>query len=372
MLPVSIPSASDLTELTEHRDDASVTIYLRSSPYPQDTASIQLSLRNAVADAVAQLEGIGIPAQKVAALRRSLADLDGDREFWEHQARALVVFAAPGTVRCYRLANQVTDLVAVGDRFDVGPLLRSVTFANSGHVLTVSEGGIHLYELNADSRPIELDLPDLPDDLHTVLEHASNYGQADMPRAAGASGQKIEQHRYCRLAQDAVLHRIGHSSLPLILAASDDLEPAYRDINTHAGLLDRGIDAHPNSLTLDELASRARAILDEHYRRDLHEWRENFGTQRSNGRATTKLKEVARAATAAAVAELHFDIDSTLEGSIDDMGVLHRADAAGPTTYNVVDEIAARVLRSGGTVRAVRNEDLLDGSPVAAVLRFPV
>ncbi len=37
-----------------------------------------------------------------------------------------------------------------------------------------------------------------------------------------------------------------------------------------------------------------------------------------------------------------------------------------------IDEIAARVLRSGGRVRAVRSTDLPDGAPVAAVLRFPL
>jgi hypothetical protein len=81
---------------------------------------------------------------------------------------------------------------------------------------------------------------------------------------------------------------------------------------------------------------------------------------------------VARAATAAAVEELFFNSDARVEGTIDDLGLLTKADAAGSGTYDVIDEIAMRVVRSGGEVRAVRNEDLLDGSPVAAILRFPI
>ncbi|HEV7812435.1 MAG TPA: hypothetical protein VGO99_05660 [Leifsonia sp.] len=368
---MNIPSASDLADLTDHRDDASVTIYVKSSPLPREIQTVQLTLKNLVADAMAQLEATGTPTRRLAEVAESLGRLQSDEEFWLHQAHALAIFAAPGKLQTYRLANHIHELLAVGDRFDVGPLLRSVSFANAGYVLTVTGGSVHLYELSADHRPAELELS-LPSDLESVLEIPNHGGQSDLQRAAGATGQKIEQQRYCRLIQEAVLGRISDSSLPMILAATDDMKRAYRVINTYPFLLDHGIDVHPDSLTPDDLDARAREILDEHYRSELSEWREHFGTQRSHGRATSKLDEVARAATAAAIEELLFDMESTIEGSIDGMGVLKTADDAGPSTYNVVDEIAARVLRSGGKVRAVRNKDLVDGSPVAALLRFPV
>lgn len=205
-----------------------------------------------------------------------------------------------------------------------------------------------------------------------MLDHAVNEGRLDQRRAEGATGQRIEQQRYSRLVQDAVLRQIGGSTLPMILAASRDLEPAYRVVNTYSGLLELGIDAHPESLTTDDLEARARAILDEHYAQELADWRERFGTQRSNGLATSQLNEVARAATSSAVEELLFDMDSTLEGSVDEVGVVHSVAEPGPTSYGVVDEIAVRVLRSGGTVKAVRSGDLPDDTPVAAMLRYPM
>src|SRR5690606_23509668 len=131
-------------------------------------------------------------------------------------------------------------------------------------------------------------------------------------RAQGATGQRIEQQRYCRLVQDAVLEQVGESTLPMILAASRDLEPAYRVVNSYVGLLEVGIEAHPESLTPDDLDVRARTILDEHYAGELADWRERFGTQRGSGLATSRLNEVARAATASAIEELLFNMDSTL------------------------------------------------------------
>ena len=72
------------------------------------------------------------------------------------------------------------------------------------------------------------------------------------------------------------------------------------------------------------------------------------------------------------MSELCFDLESTaLEGSIDDAGAIHPATGATHTTYGLIDELAVRVLRTGGTVRAVRKGDLPDDSPVAAILRYP-
>lgn len=205
-----------------------------------------------------------------------------------------------------------------------------------------------------------------------MLEHADNDGQADRGRAMGSHGQRLEQQRYCRIIQDAVLERIGDNRLPLILAASADFGPSYRSINSYSTLLPDGIEVHPDSLNRDELDTRAKAILDAHYRAKLDQWREDFGTKRSQGLATSKFAEVARAATSAAIAILHFDVEASVDGTIDEQGIVTKNQEPGPESYPLVDEIASRVLRSGGTVMAVRNKDLTDGSPVAAILRYPL
>jgi hypothetical protein len=158
----------------------------------------------------------------------------------------------------------------------------------------------------------------------------------------------------------------------MVLAAIDDFASAYREINKYPNLLDRGIETHPDSLSPAELDSRARQILDDYYQLQLEEWRERFRTRRAHQLGRETLEDVAFAATAAAVEELVYDVDAQIEGSIDGMGVLVLADEPGPTTYDVVDEIAVRVFRSGGLVRAVTRDDGADGSPVAAILRFPV
>lgn len=368
---VSLPTSHELTELMTHRNDASVTIYLPSSPVPRDVEAVQLRLKNAASDADAQLAKGGVSTADRGEIARMFDALQTDRSFWQEQARSLTIFASPAGLRAFRLANTLQKHVAVGDRFDVGPLLRAVSFPNGGYVLTVTENANHLYEIFPDGAPTEIPLEDLPDDVERFLSYDVGTGRMDRHRAAGATGQRIEQQRFCSLVQDAALKAITDPSKPLILSASRTLEPAYRAINTYSGLLETGIDVHPESLTIQEIDVRAREILDTYYAADLAAWRDRFESLRSEGRATSQLSEVARGATSGAIEHLLFDIESTaLEGTIDEAGVVETAAEPGPHTYGILDEIAVRTYQSGGTVQAVRASDLPDDSPVAATLRF--
>ena len=368
MLPADIPEPNDLIDLIDHRDPASVSIAVESSPVPADHERIKIAVRNAIDDAHRELAGADLPRDQVEAVDARLRALLDDDEFWRHQSRSLIVFASTERFETFRLANRVVPHVAVGDRFDTGALLRAVAFDDRAYIVLIDEGRPRLYEFGTDHRPVELAL-DLPDDHALALEKTTTGGRFDRQRADGRTGDQPERERYARIAQDAVVARIPRGA-PLILAASDDLEPAYRAVNTHTALLDKTIPVHPNALNAARLGEEVRVILDERHADVLGQWRERFGTLRSEGLATSRLTEAATAATEAAVDTLHFDMDDTAEGTIDEFGRITHAPEPGPDTYALVDEIAARVLRSGGSVRAVRRSDLPDGAPVAATLRF--
>lgn len=371
MATVTLPSPAELTELIENRDEASVTIYLPSSPNPVETAHVRLALKNAVADAAAQLEARGVDKRRIAAVTKFLRELDDNNDFWRQQSNGLAVLAASNTVHTYKVPHHLETVVDVGDRWDLGVLLRSVSQRQDGYVVCVAQGCTRLFRLSSGGHPQEIDL-ELPSDLDAIFAVADNGGDSDQQRATGRTGERIEHRKFCKAIHDAVLERISDRKLPIVLAAIDDFASAYREVNSYPHLLEHGIDVHPDSLSPDELATKARVLLDEHYRAELAEWRERFGTRRANGLATSQLAEVARAATAAAVEELLYNVDVRQFGSIDELGVLTLANEFDASSYEIIDEIAARVYRSGGVVRGVHNDDLLDGSPVAAILRFPI
>lgn len=372
---IDIPTREDFAELSQQRNDGSVSLYLGSGsgqaspPIGRDSDTARLSLRSAATAALSQLESIGIDQADLDKIDDAVTALDSDRDFWGTPARTIAVFVSPHGMRAFRLRNELPSHTAVGDRFDIGPLLRATSFTHSGYILAITEGDVRLLSLRADVASERVELPNLPADVSETLETTDTDGKSDRRRATGALGPKIEQRRYCSAVQDAVLDQIGDSALPLVLAAASDLESAYREVNSYRGLLEHGIAANPSSLSVAELEKRGRAVLDEHFHSELASWRDKFGNLRANNHASSQLSDIARAASAGLVETLLFDLASDVEGSIDESGAVTIADEPGPTTYGLVDEIAVRVLRTGGTVRAVRQADLPDDSPVAATFR---
>lgn len=377
-MSIDIPTAEEFASLTKHRNVASVSIYVSAaasgdgSAVVHDTEAVRLALRSATSEALNDLAKIDVPKADRDAIADHVRGLEADRDFWASQARSVAVFVSPEGLSAFRLMNQLAALTAVGDRYDVGPLVRSASFRHTGYVLAVTVGEVRLHFLDsqANSRPIELTT--LPEDAADVLGRDENGGRADRHKADGTLGPKVELRRYCSIVQEAVLHEIGNDTVPLILAASAELAPAYRQVNTYDSLLEEGIDANPASISNAELETRGRAILDRRYAAQLDTWRDTFGNRKPQQRASANLETVAQAATGGQVESLLFDIETNDEGIINDFGEVIPAPEPGPTTYRLVDEIAARVLRTGGRVVAVRRADLPEDSPVAATFRATI
>ncbi len=161
--------------------------------------------------------------------------------------------------------------------------------------------------------------------------------------------------------------------LPLILAAAEPLTSLYRSVNSYPGLAERGIDGNPEDRSDAELTAAAREILDELYADDLKAVRGRFDRRVTAGRGATDVGDVARAATFGAVDTLMVDFDDVIPGFVaEDSGAVTRDDGDDDSNYGVVDEIARRVLLSGGRVLALRRDDIPEHGTVAAILRYPV
>ncbi|MGO1544208.1 MAG: baeRF11 domain-containing protein [Gulosibacter sp.] len=377
-MSIDIPSAEDFADLTKHRNVASVSIYVSAAAngnggdrpaIAHDTEAARLALRTSTSQALSDLAQIDVSKTDQDAIAAHVRELENDRDFWATSARSVAVFVSPEGIQSFRLMNKLSPLTAVGDRFDVGPLVRAISFRHIGYVLALTEGEVRLLFLDSTATTRQIELTTLPDDAADVLGQSTSGGRLDRHKADGTLGPKVELRRYCSIVQDAVLHEIGDDSVPLVLAAAADLDPAYRQVNTYSSLVEESIDANPASLSVSDLETRGRVILDKMYAAAVADWCENFGNRKPQKRASSNLEVVAQAATAGQVESFLFDIESNDEGIINDFGEVIPVPEPGPTTYRLVDEVAARVLRTGGRVFAVRRDDLPDDSPLAAVFR---
>ena len=178
--------------------------------------------------------------------------------------------------------------------------------------------------------------------------------------------------QFARQVDKALRPVVTGSGVPLVLAAAEPLASTYRSVNSYPHLAATTIEGNPEAMTEAQLGDRARAVLDGIYRNELTAWRTLFEARANQGRATTDIAQAARAATVGAVDSMLMDIDETLPGRIAEDGAVVFAEEPTATNYDLVDEIATRVITTGGRVIGVRKAEIPRAAALAAMLRYPV
>jgi hypothetical protein len=355
------------------RKPGCVSIYLPTSPVPAEAAAARIDLKNLGGEATAQLGEIGMDRHAVKDIADALEAVVGDEDFWARQGRSLALFATQAGARTFRLPNRLTRMVEVSDRFHVKPLLRTLTFPQAAYVLALSQNGARLVEVTPDDAPVEVQVPEMPRDAASSVGKASLGDRSADRRIQGSEGKKVRLHQYAHRVERALRPLLSGMDLPLILAATEPLESIFRAANTYPHLAEPGIPGSPDELTDAELAEASRAVLDELYANELDDLRAVYAERVPQGRASDDLAEIARAATFGAVDAVFLDIDTTIPGFVDEeSGALTLDDADDAANYGVADEIARRVLLTGGRVLAVRSDDVPGSGSVAAILRYAV
>jgi release factor family 11 len=367
-----IPTGADLERLLSARDPACVSIYLPTTPAERGGRD-RIEFKNLSAQALEQLNASTVGRAAVSDMRDVLEDLVDDDAFWTRQAHSLAVFATPSGARTFQVANQLSPIVEVSDRFHVKPLLRSATFPQAAYVLALSQNAARLVEVSPDEPPVDIRVPGMPGDAASSVGKASIADRSADRRIQGSEGQKVRLRQYSRRVAEALRPLLSGLDLPLILAATEPLASIFRAVNTYPHLAHTVIAGNPDETTDAELATASRRVLDELYGEELADLRAQYEQRVPQGRASDDLATIARAATFGAVDTVFVDIDETLPGFVDEAdGAVTLAESDDAVNYGVVDEIARRVLLARGRVLAVRREDIPGGGPAAAILRYPV
>jgi hypothetical protein len=372
MLHIDLPTRAEIERLSEHREAPAVSLYLATTPLSQQAENDGLRLKQLFGEAVKQMEAAGAAKRSIWPMEEAVEEIADDHDFWQEQANSLAVFLTPSSTRTFRLPNKLHDLAEVSDRFHLKPLLRAVTFPHNAYILAISIGAVRLVEVTADLPPHVVSVPNLPKDFNDALGKRSHTAS----RGAVRSGREASEHglfaRYSRVVDAALRPVLSGHERPLIVAAAEPLASIYRSVSSYPHTAEQVISGSADHTPDHELAEQARGILDAIYAGEVKAIASLYGEREGQGRATSDVAQAARAATYGAVDTLIFDMDEVVHGTIDDDGVVAFADTATAENYGVVDEIAARALRSGARLMAGRKEDIPGGGSLAAILRYAV
>jgi len=386
-------SEAELEKLTEAHNEWHVSITMPTLKAGDEILENSVRFRNLLDRAEEQLMETGMRRPKAEELLSPARALIDDEIFWQQQSEGLAVFLTEGMARKYWLPLELDEVVVVGDRFHVKPLLsvlsnngRFYVLALSQHETRLLQGTRHrIGEINLDDREqvpqsivdvLKWDDPEERIQLHTGTEAVLDGGVAAIFHGHGVASQddpKGNVLRYFQRLDGGISDLLADDDAPMVPAADDYVLALYREANTYPHLTEEGLGEEPQQLSAQELHQRAWAIVEPQFAQAEENAREAYkhlqGTD--SDRVSDDVERVVEAAAFGRVEGLFVARGAHEWGTFDrETGDVEIHDEQEPGDRDLLDVAAAETMVNEGWLFVVDPEDVPDEGLLAAVLRW--
>jgi hypothetical protein len=330
----------------------------------------------------------GYPAHKTDTLVHPLRRLLDDQPFWEQPAGGLAVFASPDFFHVQKLDRAVPEHVAVADSFHLKPLIRAQQFTGKYQVLCLSQRNVRLFEGNQDRlEPVELrNVPRTTGEALSIQINEAVTTDASAPTgetrhdakakyqttAEKVSVDDNDLEQFFRSVDQALwTNHSRAAALPIILCALEKYHPLFHSISKNPNLIQEGIVVNPDAVAVERLREEAWRIVEPYYQEQVQRLIESYQMARAKEQGSEDLKQVAEAATFSRVGTLLVDADKHVGGRIDPAsGRVEFGDMTQPDFDDLLDDIAEKVIKTGGQVMVMPSQQMPTETGVAAIYRF--
>jgi Bacterial archaeo-eukaryotic release factor family 7 len=378
-------STDELKSLVEERVGPLISISSPTERVGSETRQNPIRFKKLLRDAEDRLTQGGLRAAQAQQMLDPARKLLDDAPFWQRQGDGLVVYLSPKLFRFYSTPFKLEELVVVGERFYVKPILRALTGNRQFYILALSQNKVRLLEATQ-SNAREMAVKDIPSSLAEALKYEQTEKNLQFRTVSGAGGRgtamfygqgaSIEVYkerilRFCHQVDDGVRKRLVNQRAPLVFAGVDFLFPIYKEANTYAKLMPEPIVGNPDEIGSDELRKGAWAIVQPAFEKERHEASTYYQQVSNTPRAMHRISQVAPAAYRGHIELLFVETGVQLWGTFaPEVGAVHEFEQAQPGSEDMLDFAAAHTLLHGGKVYVVERDQMPNSTSVAAVLRF--
>jgi release factor family 3 len=363
-------SAEYFQELLADQTPPCISLYMPTLRAKPPAAENSRRFDNLIRLASHQLEKAFSYAESQSLLNK-FHELKSDDGFWAHLGNGLAVFGSPTIFQAHKLQRPVPELVEVADSFHLKPLIRAHQFAGHFEVLCLTQRSVRLLEGNQD-RLEEVELRGVPRSVQEALADGVNETAPGDTSIAPMSANNTQLDRFFRIVDQTLWQNHSRqSSLPIILCAVPEYHSSFQQISKNPNLLKEGIKLNPDGISLDRIREEAWKIIEPYYRRQIDRVLEEFGRARATQQGSEDLNQVAQAAAFARVGILLVDADKHIGGRLDTAsGRIEFGDLSQPEFDDLLDDIAERVMKTGGQVLVMPPDQMPSDTGVAAIYRF--
>ncbi len=375
----------ELEKLIECETSPCVSIYMPTHASGSNGQEDSVRLKNLVRQAEQQLVEFGMRRPDAKSLLQPVRQLPTESTDWAARNGGLALFIAPGVFRQFDLPIQVRSQVRVNRRFAIKPLVPVSGPQEHFFVLTLSQNGARLWrghqfalqpvkgaEVAHDIRTaLNYDEVDRGAQVHSAMR--GDYGkQAAVFHGHGGLREtaKEEVEQYFRIVDARLSSFLRQERAPLILAGVDYLLPIYRSVTRYANVLDEELHGNPEQFSNEMLHKRAWELV-RPYLAQQKTWLARFQKLNGTGKASDDVSQIVPAAFQGKINALLVDPEAQQWGRYypaTEAVELHRERQSGDE--DLLEQAAVQTLRHRGTVIAISQRDLPNGSTAAAVFRF--
>ena len=381
-------SREEVLELAAERPGPCVSLYQPADPPGREALEGPIRYKNLLDDAEDRLVSSGVKRADAHDILQQARALHGNAEFYRTPGQGLALFAAPGFFRYFRLPLDFVELVVVGNRFHIKPLLPLLTGDGRFYVLALSQRSVRLLEGDrhevretplGDDVPTSLaDWMKYTEEVESIQFHTrtdnpiSTDGRGGIFYGSGSAAErdnKDEILEWFKQLEDAVEDNIREDRAPLVLAGVEYLLPLYRQASGYKRILDEVIKGNQEGTPDADLHKRAWELVEPHFGDEERSAREAYAIQAGRGTTMSRIGEVLRAASDGRVNTLFVRRGAQRWGKFDlDKRKAEDHSPAQPGDQDLLDLAATETLLMGGTVFVV---DVVPGNgDLAAVVRY--
>lgn len=369
----------EFDELAQLQASMCVSLYLPTHRAGPGVEQDPIRFRNLLAAAERELSELDWRRGDIEELLEPAERLLSNRDWWSHQAAGLAVFIAPGAFRAFRAPIAFEELAVVSPRFHLRPLLALVTGDELFWVLALSQNAVRLFR-GSRQAIAEVDIGRTPASMAEALAYEEPERQLQVWTSGPAGGGHFHGHggggeedkaaleRYFRAVDHGIGDILAGTAAPLILAGVSYYGPIYRSVSRHPRIVEEVIAGNAEDLSAIDLHEKAWPLLQQQTSARQTATLDRYGQSHAAGRTAEGIPEVDAAADDGR-------IETLLLARHDHRWVPHDHTPAttvhserAPGDIDLLDEMARRVLDTGGDVVVMEDEDPPGG--LAAILRY--